>query len=240
MPTLPPGRLQRVEFCEAHNTGWTTNATAIGLTTTQMTALTAATTAARAAFNSSETARAASKAATENFYNVVRTLSDLAGDAIKGIKLKAATTNDPNIYVLANIPAPLPPSPPPPVQPPADLIANPNADGTISLRWKGSIANATFFSVWRKVGSSTSWSNIGSTALKTFIDAAVPASPIPSSIVYAVRSQRGSEISAPSVQAEVVYGGPGVGFLSGSQGGGGAVLATVGNSGEPGTLQQAA
>jgi hypothetical protein len=217
MPVLPPGDLQRVEFMEGHLALWTTNAVAIGLTAAQVTAMSTATTAARAGFNGSTTAHAAAKAATANFHNLTRSLSDLASDAIKAIKLKAAQNNDPNVYVLANIPAPLPPSPPPPPEPPTDLIADPNADGTVTLKWKGSIANSTFFSVWRKVGSSPTWTNIGSTAIKTFQDSTVPSTPIPASITYSVRSQRNNEVSAPSVQAEVVYGGPGVGFTGGAE-----------------------
>lgn len=241
MPVLPPSDLGKVEFMEGHLTLWTANAVAIGLTAAQVTAMGTATTAARAGFNGSTTAHAAAKASTANFHNLTRTLADLASDAIKAIKLKAAQGNDPNVFVLANIPAPLPPSPPPPPEPPTDLIADPNADGTISLKWKGSVANATFFSVWRKTGLSPTWSNIGSTAIKGFVDGAVPSNPIPASITYAVRSQRGNEVSAPSVQAEVVYGGPGLGFFGGAE----ALLFTAGGasnqgSGEGGTQRQAA
>lgn len=217
MPILPQSDLQKVEFMEAHLALWTTNAVAIGLTTAQVTAMSTATTAARTGYNGQQSAHAAAKAATANFHNLTRTLSDLASDAIKAIKLKAAQGNDPNVFVLANIPAPLPPSPPPPPEPPTDLVADPNADGTITLKWKGSVANATFFSVWRKLGSSTTWTNIGSTAVKNFQDSAVPGNPIPASITYSIRSQRGNDVSAPSVQAEVVYGGPGVGFFSGAE-----------------------
>jgi hypothetical protein len=240
MPVLPQSDLQKVEFMEAHLALWTTNATAIGLTSAQVTAMSTATTAARTGFNGQQSAKAAAKAATANFHNLVRTMSDLSSDAIKAIKLKAAQTNDPNVFVLANIPAPSPPSPTPPPKPPTDLVADPNADGTISLRWQGSVANATFFSVWRKLGSSTTWTNVGSTALKTFVDAAVPTSPIPASIVYAVRAQRGSIISDPSVQAEVVYGGPGVGFFAGAEVPGFAPEVSSPASEGSGTLRKAA
>ncbi len=241
MPVLPPGDLQRVEFMEGHLTLWTTNAVAIGLTAAQVTAMTTATTAARTGFNGSTAAHAAAKAATANFHNLTRTLSDLASDAIKAIKLKAAQNNDPNVFVLANIPAPQPPSPPAPPEPPTDLVADPNADGTITLKWKGSVANATFFSVWRKIGASPTWTNIGSTAVKNFLDSSVPGSPIPASITYSVRSQRNNEVSAPSVQAEVVYGGPGVGFSAGAEalGFSGAGNNSQGSEGT-GTLRRAA
>lgn len=240
MPILPQSDIQKVEFMEGHLALWSTNATAIGLTAAQVTAMTTATTAARTGFNGSTAAHAAAKAATANFHNLTRTMTDLASDAIKAIKLKAAQTNDPNVYVLANVPAPLPPSPPAPPEPPTDLVADPNADGTISLKWKGSVANSTFFSVWRKLGSSPTWTNIGSTAVKTFQDSSVPGTPVPASITYAVRSQRNNEVSAPSVQAEVVYGGPGVGFFSGAEA---LTLPQTGNSTESagnGTQRRAA
>jgi hypothetical protein len=230
MAVLPKSDLEKVEFMEAHLTGWNTNALAIGLTAAQVTAMQAATTAARNAYNAAITARDAAKSATANFHNLTRSMTDLASDAIKAIKLKAAQSNDPTVYTLANIPAPLPPSPPPPPQPPTDLVADPNADGTISLKWKGSVANATFFSVWRRVDGGD-WQSIGSTALKQFLDPGVP-SPVPSTITYAVRSQRENMVSAPSVQAEVVYGGPGVGFSFG--------IAPAAASPTDGTRRQAA
>jgi hypothetical protein len=232
MPVLPDSDLQRVEFMEGHLTLWAANAVAIGLTAGQVTAMQTATTAARAGFNGATTAHAAAKAATANFHNLARTMSDLASDAVKAIKLKAAQGNDPNIFVLANIPAPLPPSPPPPPEPPTDLVADPNADGTITLKWKGSVAFNTWFTVWRKVGNSPAWTQIGSTAIKTFMDSSVPTNPIPATVTYTVRSQRTNEVSGPSVQAEVVYGGPGQNFTSG-------VAGFVG-TGDGGTLPVAA
>jgi hypothetical protein len=211
---LPSSDLGKVEFFEQHTAAWATNALAIGLAAPQVTTLTAATAAARAAYNAQQVAREAAKAATANFHNLVRTMADLGGDAIKAIKLKAATGNDPNVYVLAQIPAPAGPTPPPALVPPTNLIADPNADGTITLSWKGSTAFRTFFSIWRRVGDDSAWTAIGSTAGKTFLDETVPSSPIPPSVTYAVRCQRDTELSAPSAFAEIVYGGGGVGFLT--------------------------
>ncbi|MBL9031589.1 MAG: hypothetical protein JNM80_07760 [Phycisphaerae bacterium] len=235
MPILPDGRVERVEFVEAHVPIWTTNATAIGLTSLQVSALSASAATARTAFNGAEAARAASKAATANFYNKVREMTDLAADAIKAIKLKAAQTNDPGVYVLAQIPAPLPPGPPPPLEAPADVVADPNADGTITIKWKGSSDFQTFFSVWRRVSGAGGggWMNLGSTAIKKFIDSTVP-SPVPSSVVYQVRAQRGNEVGPPSTFAEVQFGGPGGSFFEGG------VAGFVGGSADPGTTHEAA
>lgn len=231
MPVLPQGDIQKVEFMEAHLTLWNTNAVAIGLTVAQVTAMSTATTAARSGYNTMLVKREDAKSATAGFHNLARSMTDLASDAVKAIKTKAAQTNDPNVFVLANIPAPDAASPPPPVVPPTELVADPNADGTVTLKWKGTTAFNTWFSVWRKIGSAA-WDQIGSTGIKTFVDSSVPGEPIPSVITYACRSQRGNEISALSVQAEVVYGGPGQNFTSG-------VAGFVG-SGDGGTQQEAA
>lgn len=236
MPILPRGNIEKVEFVESHVPVWTTNATAIGLTSLQVSALGTAATTARAAFNSAEAARDAAKAATANFYNTVRDMTDLASDAIKAIKLKAAQSNDPNVYVLAQIPAPLPPGPPPALQAPTDVVADPNADGTVTIKWKGLSEFQTFFSVWRRLPAGE-WVQLGSTAVKKFIDAGVP-SPVPESVVYQVRAQRGNEVGPPSTFAEVQFGGGGgqsftSGGIAGFVGGGG-------NSEGAGTAHEAA
>jgi hypothetical protein len=209
MAVLPQSLSQRIEFLEARISKWNDVATQIGLTVQQVTVLEQAIIQARAALTERDLTRAVAKSATENYHNVGRQLSDLASDAIKAIKLKAALNNDPNVYVLANIPAPQPPTPPPPPQPPTDFIADPNADGTVTLKWKGSVANQTFFSIYRKLGSGE-WMNLGSTALKTFTDQTIP-SPVPSLVLYQVRSQRQNVVSAPSSTAGVAYGAGGQG-----------------------------
>jgi hypothetical protein len=96
-------------------------------------------------------------------------------------------------------------NPPGPPVPPTDVTADPNADGTVTIKWKGSTPYQTFFTVRRRVGNSTQWLQIGSVATKSFVDASVP--PGSPTVTYALRAQRNTHVSASSDEAIVNFGG---------------------------------
>jgi hypothetical protein len=204
MGVVPPTRIEKIEFYEAHNPVWAANAAAIGLTAAQVTALTTLTTAARAAFNAQRAAQDAAKAATENFHNKVREMQSQGSDLIKTIKAYADTKNDPNVYVLANIPAPAAPTPAGPPVAPTDLAAVMNSDGTIRLTWKGSLAQRQFFSVWRQLPSQNMPLQIGAVAAKEFTDVTVPRGL--NQVVYNVRAHRDAQVSTPTQNLIVYFG----------------------------------
>lgn len=107
MGIVPNDRLGKIEFYEAHTPAWATSAAAIGLTPASVTALTGAVTSARKAYNDNIVAQAAARAATAAFYDKVRLMHSAPGagaDMIQTIKTFAQTTNNPNVYVLAQIP----------------------------------------------------------------------------------------------------------------------------------------
>lgn len=219
MAVLPDTDLLRVQFAEAHTAGWTSNAAAIGLTGPQVTAIVAAAAAARTAFNTQQTAKNAAKAATSAFHASAGTMTDLLRVAIAGIKLKAESLGGAAgqaVYDLAQIPAPSAPTPPGVPDAPTMLTADPNADGTITLSWKGSTAFQTFFNVWRRVGASGEWTPLGATAVKKFLDAGVPSGV--ASLSYRVTAQRQADVSAPSVEATVNFGSGGGEGLFGAAG----------------------
>jgi hypothetical protein len=219
MPVLPNKINERIAWFEQRMAAWTTNAAAIGLTPAQATSIAGLVTAARAAFDAAQTARQDAKNATVSQKSAVTSMDGLGADLVKTIRAFAQTTDNNNVFVLASIPPPAPPTPAGAPLPPTDLSAAPNADGTITLKWKGSVANQTFFTVWRKVGTSGAWTQIGSLAKRKFIDAAVPAPTGPgagTTVFYNLRAQRGTAVSAPSDTTTVQFG---------SQGGDGAGLA---------------
>lgn len=204
MGVVPPTRIEKVEFYEAHNSIWAAQAANIGLTVPQVTALTTLTTAARAAFNQQQTAQAAAKSATENFHNKVRDMQAQGSDLIKTIKAYAETKNDPNVYVLANIPAPASPTPAGPPVAPTDLAAVMNSDGTIRLTWRGTLAQRQFFSVWRQLPSQNLPLQIGAVAAKDFTDVTVPRGL--NQVVYNVRAHRDAQVSTPTQNLVVYFG----------------------------------
>lgn len=234
MAVIPSDRLQRIEFCEQHLAPWTASAAAIGLLPADVTALATRTTAARAAYNAAIAARQAAKAATEAFYNAVDgtgAMSDKVREMVKTIKAYADSKNDPNVYVLAQIPAPIPPVPGsslPPGQPTGFGVAL-NPDGSITLSWKSTNAasstggsfvvarrfnptvanpNPGFAVIGTAAGSGQS--EAGGSRTITFTDATIPAGT--TGVTYIVSPRRGGKFGIPSDAYAVTFGGVGLGL----------------------------
>jgi hypothetical protein len=206
MGVLPEQINERIEWFEQRIASWKAAPTTIGLTASQCTALDDAIKSARTNYNAAQAARIASKNATLGQRTFVNSMTNLGSDALRFIKAYAnAQANPDAVYQAASVPPPAVPTPSGPPAAPTSVIADPNADGTVTIKWKGSTANQTFFSVWRRVGNSTQWTQIGSVATKSFIDATVPAgSP---TATYFIRAQRFNEVSAASDEAIVNFGG---------------------------------
>ncbi len=204
MGVVPSSRIAKVEFYEVHYPIWAVSPTAIGLTAAQVTSLTTLTKAARDAYNAQQTAIDAAKAATEGFHNKVRDMQNLGADLVRGIKTFAETTNNPNVYVLASIPAPAAPTPAGPPVAPDMLGAVMNSDGTIRLTWKGTLAQRQFFSVWRQLPSQSMPVQITAVAAKVYTDITVPRGL--QQVVYSVRAHRDSQTSVPTGNLTVYFG----------------------------------
>lgn len=201
---VPSTDLGKLEFYEAHLAAWGTAPANIGLTAGQVTSLNTLTTAARTAFNGALTAREAAKAATGNMHNKINSMHALGSDLIKIIKAYAATQNDPNVFVLAQIPEPAPRTPAPPPEAPTDLSASMNADGSIRLSWKGTLAYRQFFSVWRQTPSEDAPQQIAAIAAKEFVDLTVPRGL--AQTIYSVRAHRDAAVSEPCPNLIVYFG----------------------------------
>lgn len=192
MDVLPDTKLQQLEFCEAHNNVWTAQATNIGLTTTLMTNLVTLTTAARAQYNAMLAAHEAGKTATQSWYDAHNAMRDKAGEYIKTIKAYAGTTNNPNVFNLAQIPPPKAPTtgtaPPTPTSVSATLLNS----GAIQLDWKGNITNGVVFTIWRRFGTEANMEQIGTVSgAKSFIDSTLPVgTQTASGVWYQVRAER--------------------------------------------------
>lgn len=206
MGVLPEQINERIEWFEQRINGWKSAPTTIGLTAAQCTALDDAIKNARTNYNAAQAARIASKNATLGQRTFVNTMTTLGSDALRFIKAYAnAQANPDAVYQAASVPPPAQPTPAGDPKAPTEVTADPNADGTVTIKWKGSTANQTFFSIWRRVGNNTQWTQIGSVATKSFVDSTVPAgSP---TVTYFLRSQRNMQVSAPSDEATVNFGG---------------------------------
>ncbi len=215
MAILPNSDIQQIQFCEDHIDVWTTNATAIGLTTAQVSALSSATNKARGSYNTAQTVRLASKAATANFHGDTGEMRENVRDLITLIKAKAETTNNPSVYTLAQIPPPAAPSPLPVPSAPTDFTVNLETDGSLTLRWKcqtNGTATGIFYQVQRKFTGESQYINIGGAPTKEFNDNTVPAGS--GGVYYRVTGYRGTRAGAPSSQLFVQFGVAGPGGIS--------------------------
>lgn len=188
---LPRTRLGRVQFCEQHNTPFSTNAVAIGTTSTAVTDLATKTTAARAAYNAQQAARNAARSATNAYNLAVAAMTSAVADILKQVKTKAAISGD-SVYSLADIPVPATPSPKPPPGTPTDFVATLNPDGSLNLKWRCPNppgASGTMYQVSRRLGLSGDFAPIGASGTRSFVDATVPAgTPVVTYQIQAARS----------------------------------------------------
>lgn len=210
MPVLPQGKLDKLMWFEERISQWQANAVAIGLTPALATSMKGLITAGRAAYDAAQAARIAAKNATFTQDVAIGAMVDLGGDLIATIKSFAETTNNPAVYTLSSVPPPAPPSPPPPLTPPEDVLADPNADGTITLKWKGSLKFSTFYAIFRKGPGETTFSPLATVAAKSFIDVSpTPPTATARTVEYIVRAQRQAELGPPAPPAVVTYGAGG-------------------------------
>ena len=213
MGLLPPSRIGKVEFFESRLGAWTEHDTDIGLTAGAVSNLTALTEAARAAFLAAEEARIASKGATEAFYTAVAAMAKSGTSMIETIRVYADVNNNPNVFVLAGIPAPSSGSPIGPPGTPFQPVVTLSQTGAIALNWKcnnPSGASGTIYEVRRQIGSGN-FVFVGATGTREFIDDTIPAG---SSIVnYQVNGLR-STVRGPVATFNVRFGVGGGGGLT--------------------------
>ncbi len=192
MGVLPDTKLQQLEFCESKNPVWTAQAPNLNLTPAMMTTLVSLTTAARAQYNAMVASHAASRTATQSWYDAHNAMRDKAAEYIKTIKAYAGTTNNPNVFNLAQIPPPKAPTtgtaPPTPTSVSATLLNS----GAIQLDWKGNIASGVVFTIWRRFGTEANMEQIGTVSgAKSFTDSTLPVgTQTASGVWYQVRAER--------------------------------------------------
>jgi hypothetical protein len=223
MGVVPDTRLGKIEFYEAHISPWTANAAGIGLMPASVTALSGLTTTARDKYNDAEAARQAAKAATLAFHDAVRAMHSGPGagqDMIDTIRNHAETKDDPNVYVLAQIPPPADPSTAPPPGTPFEFRVGLLQNGALELKWKcnnPSGTQGTIYEVKRTIGGG-SLNFVGATGVKLFTDDTLPSGSAP--VTYQITAIRSTARGNPA-QFTVNFGigGPGLTIASITEGG---------------------
>jgi hypothetical protein len=208
MSILPNSREQMVQYFEVHNPVWAKDPAAIGLTAAQIVELDTKITNARATLTAQTAAINAKLAATGNMHLETDTLRGFGADLIKVIKAFAESTDDPAVYVAAEVPPPSPPTPSGPPDQPTNLKTTLDNFGQVIIEWTGSRAFGTQFTVQRQLtpvtGSPTPWADVGTSATNDFIDATVPTGQ--ASVSYRVYAQRSSGISNASDPSSLNFG----------------------------------
>ncbi len=212
MGVIPRSREEQIQWFRTREALWTANATAIGLTAAQMTAFKPLLLAAEEKLDDALAARAASKAATTEYYNASNTMVATGRALVATIKAFAEASNNPNVYAQAQIDPPAPPSPAPPPTAPENLTGSILPTGQVTLKWEALTSGPTsgiFFIVSRKRAGEASFTTLGGTQERAFLD---PSPDIcAGEVLYQVRAQRGNQASAWTVPISFsVAGGPGV------------------------------
>ena len=171
---LPSERGPALDWTTERLAKWTANAAAIGVDPATVTAAASATAAATNARTAAGTARAASKSATKHYYDLADEALDLVRDIILEVKAHAASTDDPQVYVLADLSPKDPPGETPAPEAPSDVTASLLPDGALELRWKGKGPQGTFYIVKRRLLGQGAFGIIATTTDKSFTDNNIP------------------------------------------------------------------
>lgn len=209
-------------WAQAHQTPWQDNSTALGLGTV-IAGYKSAVTNAVDAENAAEEARLAAKAATEKANQAVQALIQATSDCVRRIKNKAVETNNPDLYVLGQIPAPSSGggTAPPPAKP-TDISVSISPTGAPVLRWRAANpagSQGTSYIIRRKVAGESQFTFCGVSGRKSFTDNSFTAGP--DSVQYTIQGQRADATGLLSDVFTVNFGRTGsggntIGFVGGN------------------------
>ena len=182
MSRTPTTEQAYIAFARQHLTIWEGNGgqpPMIGLSSLQLQETSDAVDAAEAAYAAALAARDASKAATQAKDNALAALQAVIGGDIDTIDAFAKATKNPNVWVLAQIPAPKDPSERPAPPAPTDLRAVVDSDGSVNLTFKVATGGGATYLVQRLItpleGAPNAYEFLGfANDNKTFTDNAVP------------------------------------------------------------------
>lgn len=220
-PIVPSGIVPKIQFFEDRTTKWGANAANLGVTQLAVTNFVAIVAEARKKYDEAQAARLALKQAIDDQSISVRTMARAGSDLIALIKAYAdarpTQAQRDATFALANLPVPTPPSAAPAPNTPTDLKVDPNADGTVTLKWKASGNAGAVYLVFRKNAGNTQFTQLGWVAAKKFVDGTVPAGT--TSCQYYVQALRGAQTSPATLPVTVNFGAGGaVGFSGGQLG----------------------
>jgi hypothetical protein len=208
MATIPDKIAERLAFFEYHLPVWAADPALIGLNAAQISDLAIRTAAARTAFDDAQAARSVSRAKTVSQTEAMGDMSNLGSDLVKTIRAFAETTDNVNVYSVAEIPPPAPPTPTGPPEVPTNIDASINNFGEIKVSWKASRAAGTQFIIQRQLksvdGTLGNWTFAGSSVSNDYTDNTVPTGF--AAVNYRVYAQRPGGQSDASITVTLNFG----------------------------------
>jgi hypothetical protein len=204
MASVPKNIQGILDFYSVRQPVWAANTAALGLTAAQTTQLGTLLTDAQTAQTAAITARDQAKSATAERDIELSELAEFGAALISVIGGTAKATGDDTVYVTAMLPIPgsgggggSAPSIP------SSLTGYINNTGDIQLNW-GSSGRNVFYTIWRKLSDETSFTQIGATQGRTFVDEGAEAAQWAS---YYVKAHRGDFTSDASETLQILLPG---------------------------------
>jgi len=174
--TLPGTIAGRIEFFQQRLTAWAADPAAIGLTPAQIGELQTTLGNAGNAHSTVLATRQQAKNETATQNTAMSELMDLGTGMIAAIKAFADLSGDATaVFAAAEIDPPESSSPLPPPEMATDLATELLNSGAVRLSWKGTIANGTFYDIYRELDGETGFTLIGSSAMRSYDDDTVAA-----------------------------------------------------------------
>lgn len=188
IPTSPI--VAPIQYLEDRIPLWEADPTAVGLSVEQVAAASLLTQTARDAYTSQQAAELAASNALTTRDEAITDMRSFASNLIATIRAYARAENDPGVYAAAGLEPPAGPSPSPDPEMPTEVSAELGTQGSIVVRWEGSLALGTFYEVQRTLDNAVTWTVVDSVATRTATDPGVPAgTPLAG---YRVRAKRPS------------------------------------------------
>ncbi len=209
MALVPASKSGAISFFQSRIAAWSADPSAIGLSAQQIMDISSATGAAQATLLSMQQAYNTARSATATNDTDIADMRTVGASLISTIRAYAKTTGDANVYVLADIPAPKPPTPAGAPGAPTNVTGFIRNSGAIELTWEGTLAFHTFFEVYRMFEGQTEWTLLASIGKKSFEDATIPTNTT-TSVQYYIQAARGDLRSDPSDPVTIRMGVVGI------------------------------
>lgn len=213
IPRIPRKLSEFAAFLSAHGPKWKTAGLAIGLSTSQGTAIDAAATAMNADYQARLQAEQDAKAAVATLADTWEASRELAADLLRIIDAFAINSPNPTaVWNLAEVAAPSPPKPIPAPGLPEAFTVTLDQTGDLNLAWKCNNppgGAGVIYEVMRRLGPTGPFTYLGATGTRKFVDNSLPGGN--STVGYQITGIR-STLRGPAAQFVVNFGMAGGGM----------------------------